>query len=111
MPHLRVVLVAWGVTALGGIVGALLGSFWGTAGRFVGATMCATLAVLVTVRLLTSRGWFDPERRRGASIGGLVGLALAAPFAQMDLAMPLPLLPLVLVGLVMILAAGWRAVR
>ncbi len=111
MRFVRVVLIAWGVTALGGGLGALLGGPWGAAGRFVGATMCATLAVLLAVRLLISRGWFDPERRRGASIGGLVGLALAAPFAQMDLAMPLPLLPLVLVGLVMILAAGWRAVR
>ena len=110
MRFLRVILLAWGVTAIGSGAGALAGGLWGAPGRFIGATIAGTLAVLLSVRLLTALGWFDIERRRGATIGGLVGLALAAPFAQMQLAMPWPFLPVVLVGIVMILAAGPRAV-
>lgn len=111
MSFLRVIILAWLVTAVSGGVGAVFGGIWGTKGRFVGATVLATLGVLLTVRILTRLGWFDPERRRGASIGGLVGLALAAPFAQMHLPMPWPFLPVALVGIVMILAAGPKAVR
>lgn len=112
MRHLRVIILAWLVTGAGAVLGAMAGAVFGKQGLFMGAMAGGTLAVLYAVRLLTTRGWLDVERRRGGAIGGLVGLALAAPLAVMNLDTPwIPVLVTSLVGIVLLIGAGRGAVR
>jgi hypothetical protein len=57
-------------------------------------------------------GWIDPERRRGGSIGGLCGFALAAPLAKMNLDQPLVALSvLAFVGVAVMIGAGPTSAR
>lgn len=112
MRHLRVLLTAWLFTTVGAALGAAAGSFFGRQGLFLGATVVGTLAVMVAMRFLIDRQWIDPERRRGGSIGGFVGLALGAPLALMNMDSPLiGVASLSLVGVCMLLGAGPNAVR
>lgn len=112
MRHLRVVLLTWLLAALGTALGALVGELFGRQGLFFGATIVGTLAVLIAINVVTARGWLDPDRRRGASIGGFVGLALGCTLALMNLeSPPLAILALGLVGLGVVLGAGPNAVR
>ena len=112
MRHFRVALIAWLLTAAGATFGALTGSLFGREGRFLGATILGTLAVLVAIQILTARGWLDPERRKGGSIGGFVGLALGAPLALMNIHTPLiAIAAFSLVGVCVLLGAGPNAVR
>ena len=112
MRHIRVVLLAWIVTGFGAVVGSVAGNAFGRRGLFIGAMVGGTLALLVAIKLLGSLQWLDPERRRGGSIGGLVGFALASPLAVMNLHTPvIPILVTSLVGLGVLLGAGRGAVR
>lgn len=78
----------------------------------MGAIMLGTLAILLAIRLVAGFGWLNPERRRGGSIGGLCGFALAAPLAAMNLDTPLvPLLVMAIVGIGVVLGAGPSAVQ
>jgi hypothetical protein len=112
MRHLRVVLLAWLVTGIGAVVGSLVGGMFGRQGMFIGTMVGGTLALLAAIGLLASLGWLDPERRRGGSIGGLVGFALASPFIFMNLDTPIvPIGVTLLVGAGVVLGAGRGAVR
>ena len=112
MRHIRVVLLAWIVTGLGAVAGSIAGNAFGRRGMFIGAMVGGTLALLGAIRLLTSLEWLDVERRRGGSIGGLVGFALASPLAVMNLHTPItPILVTSLVGIGVVLGAGRGAVR
>lgn len=83
MRQLRLVLVTSLITALAAGFGVVVGSLEGSRGRFVIATVFGTLGVLLAVRVVVGLDWFDVERRRGGSIGGMVGLALATPLVAM----------------------------
>lgn len=112
MRHLRVALLAWLFTAAGATLGSVAGNLLGRQGLFLGATILGTLAVLVAIQVLTDRGWLAAERRKGGSIGGLVGLALGAPLALMNLHSPLiAIAALSLVGIGVLFGAGPNAVR
>ena len=112
MRYLRVVIVAWGLTGLGAVAGSVPGNALGARGLFIGAMVGGTLALLAAIRILTTLGWLDTERRRGGSIGGLVGFALASPLAVMNLHTPVaPILFASLVGFGVVLGAGRGAVR
>lgn len=112
MRHLRVAITAWLFTAAGAALGALAGNVFGRQGRFLGATVLGTLAVLIAIRVLAERGWLDGDRRKGGAIGGFVGLALGAPLALMNIDSPLiGLAALSLVGVCVLLGAGPNAVR
>lgn len=112
MRHLRVAVISWFVTAAGATFGALSGGLFGREGRFLGATILGTFAVLFAIQVLTSQGWLDPERRKGGSIGGFVGLALGAPLALMNIHTPLiAIAAFSLVGVCVLLGAGPNAVR
>lgn len=105
MRILRVVLVAWLLTACGSLVGWLLGHVIGR--PEIGGVVVGTLAILLALRVLADAGWFNPERRRGGSIGGLCGFALAAPLATMNLDAPVVAFSvMLLVGVGVILGAG-----
>jgi hypothetical protein len=116
MRQLRVVVVTWALAGLGAALGAglgkLLGELLGKQALFLGAMVGATLAILYAMKLLVARDWFDPDRRRGGTIGGLCGLALAAPLASMNLdAPPIAVLVAALTGIGVLVGAGWKAAR
>jgi hypothetical protein len=102
---LRVVLVAWLLTACGSLVGWLLGHVIGR--PEICGVVVGTLAILLALRVLAEAGWFNAERRRGGSIGGLCGFALAAPLATMNVDAPLVAFAvMLLVGVGVIAGAG-----
>jgi hypothetical protein len=110
MRILRVVALAWLLTDCGAVAGWELGRLFDA--PFLGAIVVGTLAILLAIRILATIGWLDPDRRRGGSIGGLCGFALAAAFAAMNVDQPLvPLLVLGFVGLSVIAGAGPSAAR
>lgn len=112
MRHLRVAILCWIVTAAGATLGSLAGTPFGRQGLFLAATIVGTLAVLLAIRAVTSLGWLDVERRKGGSIGGLVGFALGAPLGLMNLDAPLiAIAALALVGVGVLVGAGPNAVR
>lgn len=107
MRTLRVVILAWLLADCGVALGWAVGRPFGRQELFLGAIVLGTLAILLAIRLLASLGWLNPERRRGGSIGGLCGFALAAPLAAMNLDTPLvPLLVMGIVGIGVIVGAG-----
>ena len=108
----RIMLFISALTAGGAGLGALLGMPFGRRTSFFTATVVATLAVLEGLRLAIRLGWFDVERRRGGTIGGLVGMAVGAPLVAMGTGQPwLPLLGVLLVGVGVIAGAGPGAAR
>lgn len=110
MRILRVVAVAWLLTDCGAVVGWELGRLIDA--PFLCAIVLGTLSILLAIRVLAARGWLDPDRRRGGSIGGLCGFGLAAAFAAMNVDRPLiPLLALGFVGLCVVAGAGPSAAR
>lgn len=112
MSRLRIVVVAWVITGLGAALGWIVGGMFGPKGAFLGGTVLGTLAVLLSMRILTARDWIDPDRRKGGSIGALVGFALAAPIAALNLDRPLvPVLVTALAGVGMLVGAGRGAAR
>ncbi len=112
MRHLRVVMLAWLVTGFGAVGGSIVGNAFGRRGLFIGATIGGTLALLLAIQGLTSLRWLDGDRRRGGTIGGLVGFALASPLAVMNLHTPvIPIVVTSLVGFGVVLGAGRGAVR
>jgi hypothetical protein len=113
MRQLRVIVIAWWITGAGAVVGSLLGDVTG-ARDMVGASVLGTLALLFGIRVLASRNWLDPDRRKGGSIGGLVGFALAAAFAAVRFGTPSLLVlagSTLLVGVGVLVGAGWDAAR
>lgn len=112
MRYLRVIVVTWALAGLGAGAGAGLGELFGKQGIFLGAMVGATLAILYAMKLLVSLHWFDPERRRGGTIGALCGLALAAPLVNMNLdSPPIAVLIAVLTGIGVLVGGGWGAAR
>ncbi len=114
MRQLRVVFLTWALAGIGAGLGAGLGKVFGRQGVFLGAMVGATLAILYAMRLLISVKWFDGERRRGGTIGGLCGLAVAAPLASIFLNLELPLVAVLvalLTGVGVLAGSGWGAAR
>lgn len=112
MRHLRLVLLTSLVTAaVAGLAVAAALPFGGRT-RFVAGTVAGTLGVLLAIRAVIRLGWFDVERRRGGSIGGLVGLALASPLVAMTpTSIPMVAGAALLVGLGVLAGSGPGAVR
>ncbi len=110
--NLRVIAVTSIVTGLTALAGWLAASPFGRRTAFVVASIAGTIGVLVAIRLIADRAWFNRERTRGGSIGGLVGFALAVPIAAMPLQRPAVMLAsAVLVGIGVIVGSGGGANR
>jgi len=109
----RAFLTAWAFAGLGAVIGSILGNAAGKPGLFVGAVVGGLLGVAAAVAGLAKLHWLSPEDRRGASIGGIVGFAVAAPIAVTNLHTPvIPVLICGLAGAGLLLgvgmARGWR---
>lgn len=105
MRILRVVLLIWIVTDGGVAAGWLAGRVVGR--PEIGGIVVGTLAILLAIRIVATRGWFNPDRRRGGSIGALCGFALAAPIASMTVVSPwMAVVAMLLVGIGAIAGAG-----
>ena len=112
MRTLRVITVTWILVDFGAALGWLLGDLFGRQTSFLFATVLGTLAILLAIKWLVGSGWINPERRRGGSIGGLCGFAIAAPLAAMNLDRPLLALSiLAFVGVSVMIGAGPTAAR
>lgn len=112
MRHLRVILVAWLLTAAGATSGWFLGGLAGRQAAFLLATISGTFSVLYAISFLIDRRWFREERRRGGTIGGLVGLAIAGPLVLMTTATPLlGIASLCMVGICVLIGAGGGALE
>ncbi|HEY4099355.1 MAG TPA: hypothetical protein VGM20_00605 [Gemmatimonadales bacterium] len=110
MRILRVIALTWLLTDCGALLGWAIGR--PVELQFLGGVVLGTLAILLAIRVLATRGWLNPDRRRGGSIGGLCGFALAASFAAMNANSPLiPMLVMALAGLGVIAGAGPSAAQ
>lgn len=107
MRQLRLLLLTSLLTGLGALAGVLIGRPLGQRTTSLIAMVGGTLALLGAIRFATATGWLNPERRKGGSIGGLVGLGLAAPLAIMTTQQHwLVLAASAIVGLGVLLGAG-----
>ena len=108
-----VFLATWALAGLGAVVGSILGSAAGKPGLFAGAGVGGVFGVGAAVVVFTKLQWLAPEDRGGAFVGGIVGFAVAAPFAVTNLRTPItPVLTCGLAGVGLLLgvgvARGWR---
>jgi hypothetical protein len=106
-------IMAWGLAGLGAVLGSILGNALGKTGLFAGALVGGLAAIGATVVLVAKFGWLPKQDRRGAFVGGAVGLAVAAPIAVANLHTPVtPVLICALVGVGLLMgvgvARGWR---
>lgn len=112
MRLLRLLLLTSLITAIIAGLGVLIALPFGGRTQFIAGTVVGTLGVLLAIRAVIHLGWFDVERRRGGSIGGMVGLALASPLVAMS---PTNLLAIagasLLVGACVIVGSGTSAAR
>ena len=113
MKPFRAFLTTWALAGLGAVIGSVLGNAAGKPGLFAGAVVGGLLGVAAAIAGLAKLQWLPPEDRRGASIGGIVGFAVAAPIAVINLHTPvIPLLICGLAGAGLLLgvgvARGWR---
>ena len=112
MRTLRVVGFVWLLTDCGAALGWLLGAPFDRQFRFLSAIVVGTLAILLAIKMTVRMGWLNADRRRGGSIGGLCGFALAAPLAAMNMEQPLiALVILGFVGIAVLLGAGFSAAQ
>jgi FtsH-binding integral membrane protein len=110
--HLRFLLLVSLITSVSAAVAVGVTWPFGPRMRFFAATVGGTLGVLAAIRAATELAWLDLDRRRGGTIGALIGLALASPLVGMWLMRPMAALAAtLLVGSVAIVGAGRGAVR
>lgn len=112
MRLLRFLLVISALPAVASLLGVVAGSPFGHRTMYLIAGVLGTFGVLAAVSLLVRLGWLDDRRRRGAAIGGLVGLGLGAPLAAMALDQPLMVAAgALLIGIGALAGIGRGAVR
>ena len=100
MRILRVIIITWLLTGCGVALGWIVTQTFGRQTSFLVSVVLGTLAILLAIKRLARRGWLNPDRRRGGSIGGLCGFAIAAPLAKMAMYNDQPLVALLCIGLV-----------
>jgi len=100
------------VCLLGGIgtfLGSVLGNAFGKTGLYTGAIIGGIVGVAVATKLAVSRKILGPKRYWPATIGGVLGLFLAAIIATNNMSTPIvPLASILLIGLGAVFGAGTR---
>jgi len=108
-----VFVAAWALAGIGAVLGSIMGNAAGKPGLFAGAVIGGLLGVVAAVVGLTKMRWLPSEDRAGALVGGIIGFAVAAPIAAMNLHTPVtPVLICALAGVGVLLGVGvvrgWR---
>ncbi len=104
--HLTLVLV-WLVTGLAAVGGSMLGGSWGDRTLFAGAIVGGALGVVVGVWLAAAFGWMPARARGRAAAWGILGFAIAAPIAVLNLHTPVtPILACSLAGVGALIGVG-----
>jgi hypothetical protein len=94
---------------LGTFLGTVLGNPFGKTGLYTGAIIGGIIGVAVATKLAVSRKILGPKRYWPATIGGVLGLLLAAIIATNNLSSPVvPLASILLIGLGAVFGAGTR---
>jgi uncharacterized membrane protein HdeD (DUF308 family) len=100
------------VCLLGGIgtfLGSILGNAFGKTGLYTGAIIGGILGVAGATKLAVSRKILGPKRYWPATVGGVLGLLLAAIIATNNMSTPVvPLASILLIGLGAVFGAGAR---
>ena len=106
-------LAAWMLAGLGAVIGSILGNGVGKPGLFLGAGVGGILGVTAAVVVAARFHWLSRADRAGGIVGGIIGFAIAAPIAVVNLHTPItPVLICGLAGVGVLLGAGvgrgWR---
>jgi uncharacterized membrane protein HdeD (DUF308 family) len=100
------------VCFLGGVgtfIGSVLGHFFGKSGLYTGALIGGILGVAGATKLAVRRQILGPKRYWPATVGGVLGLLLAAIIATNNMSTPVvPLASILLIGLGAVFGAGAR---
>jgi hypothetical protein len=104
--HATLVTV-WFLTGIASVLGSMLGGIWGPSALFAGAIIGGPFGVAAGVWIATTLKWI-PRRARGRAIAwGILGFAIAAPIAVMNLHTPVtPVLICALAGVGALVGVG-----
>lgn len=112
MKPLPVLLLVWALGGLGAVAGSILGNALGTTGLYVGAMVGGVCGVSLATFLATRLGWLPRAALGAATVGGILGLCIAAPIAASNLHTPItPVAVTSLAGVGVLMGAGWRLGR
>ncbi|MEO5799012.1 MAG: hypothetical protein ABIZ70_14880 [Gemmatimonadales bacterium] len=107
LKRLRTFFLAWALTGLGGLAGALIGGRVGKQWFFDGGLAGGVIGLALGLAIATRRGWLPIRDRAGALIGGVVGFTIAAPISMAHFDNPItPLAACALVAAGVLLGIG-----
>ena len=102
-------LLACALGAVGTLLGSILGHFVSRSGLYSGAMVGGVIGVYVATRIAHMRGILSLKRFWPATIGGWLGLVLAAIIAVNHLGTPvIPIASVLLIGLGAVFGAASR---
>lgn len=105
-------LVVCVTAGIGLFLGSILGHFFGATGLQVGAIIGGLIGVIVGTQIACKRNILNRKRFVPATVGGMLGLALAAVVATHHMDTPvIPIASIALIGLGASLGAGARQGR
>ena len=91
------------------LLGSIVGHAFGTAGLYAGAIIGGVVGVFVATRIALKRGILAPTRFWRATMGGILGLVLAAEITTHNMSTPVvPLASILLIGLGAVFGAASR---
>ena len=94
---------------VGTLLGSVLGHFAGKSGLYAGAIVGGIVGVVAATQIARRRGILGPKRLWPATIGGTLGLILAAIIATNHLDTPvIPLASVLIIGLGAVFGAASR---
>lgn len=97
------------IAGVGLFLGSVLGNAVGKTGLYAGAIIGGIAGVAVATRIAVKRGILGRKRIWPATIGGVLGLILAAEIATRNMSTPIvPLASILLIGLGAIFGAASR---
>ncbi len=104
--HLTLILV-WLTTGLAAVGGSMLGGGWGQRSLFAGAIVGGAIGVFVGTTLAAMFHWMPAHARGRATAWGVLGFAIAAPIAVLNLDTPVtPILACSLAGVGALVGVG-----
>jgi hypothetical protein len=99
MKPLPTLLLVWLLTGLAAVGGSMLGGGWGQRALFAGAIVGGPFGVAAGTWLAAALRWIPRTARARATWWGILGFAIAAPIAVLNLHTPItPVLATSLAG-------------